>query len=565
MNCTTAISSQTRWGIILLGVLAGLLWAVAETTIFSDSTQIYLKVFALGFSSVVACTAIQIRSRVSWLAALAVLPFLALMTGWLRWNNETIGNIRIISVAVLWLYLLMPLLQVWTTKKGPRPAAAIVAALWGNSFALLVTALATGVLWLLLVFWSGLFNLIGIKIFEWLFFKNDFFPPIATGAVIAAGIVLSRQQIIISQMFRRLITLLMRAMLMMHALVSLLFLASLPFTGLAIIPEQVSSTVLLTSMAVAMMIMTAMVCSGDDETLNSPLWLHKIVVLAQWLAPVFAGLACYTLGLRVAQYGWTVDRVTAAVMVALALLWTFACTGLRRKAWQKSISVDQLTATMLALSALCWLLLHSPVIDPYRISINNQLSRLEQGVQKADEDDLSMFSSAGRRGQQALKLLQQHPEWLTEPRLLYAWQGNMHSKAASEAGSKMLRERIKQRADSASPPEDWWQTEHHNNNYRVSACLLSKADCTVWAMDLNGDGQPEVLLFNREKHQIVVYAHYQDRWGEVGVIAAAVSNTVFEQAVKQGKLNSVEKPWRDLEIDGQRYPVEYQYQHEALK
>lgn len=556
-----ALSFPARRGILFIGFLTGALWAALLQYHPDTHRTIYLLALVSGFNSVLAFTVTRFRAIRPWLLAFSVLPFLALITGWLRWNFSGYGagdlTIRVGATLFFWLFLLMPFLQV--RAAGEKGAAAIIAALWNNTFTLTATALLTGLFWLFLLLWSQLFGLIAIQWFEQLFFDNVIFPPVATALAIAAGIVLCRSLPAAGEVFRRFVTLLASAALPAHAAISLLFLAFLPFTGLAIIPRHLSAAALLITMSLIMAILTAITRSTSARALSYPGWLAKLIVVAQCLTPLFALLASYALWLRVARYGWTMDRINAAVVIALTLLWTLGIAGLLyRRALARS---DTLSAVMLGLIALLWLLLHTPLLDPYRITVNQQLSRLERGVKHADTNDLYLYSQAGRRGHQLLLRLQKHPQWLADPQhtrpALAQLLADNRQRNPSTLTDAMLRTHIKERAGSPPLPESWWQSIVKNQRYLVKTCLAETSFCMAWMMDLNNDGNAEVLLYDRDQQKIQVFTRQRDSWQVRGHIAPADNDAEFDRSVQQGELGTVEKPWRDLLLNGKRYPVEY--------
>ncbi|QKJ85558.1 DUF4153 domain-containing protein [Paramixta manurensis] len=561
MLLPSVLPSTTRWGILFIGLLTGALWAALLQLPTGAACVVYPLVLASGFTSVLAFTVTRFLTAAPWLLALSVTPFLALITGWLRWNfagqHADEFPVELVSIIFFWLFLLMPFLQARALNE--RGVSPVIASLWRNTFTVAATALLTGLFWLILLFWSRLFALIEIRWFEWLFFDNAIFPPIASGLAIAAGIVLCRGLPAASEVFRRFVTLLASAVLPLHAAISLLFLAFLPFTGLTIIPHSVSATFLLSAMALVMMVMSAVVSSPGARALNYPGWLNNMVMLAQLLTPLFALLAAYALWLRVAQYGWTPERIDAAVVVVIALLWSFGVAWLRCR--RAAARIDALSVVILGLMALLWLLLHSPAIDPYRITVKQQLARFEAGAARADGGDLYLFSRAGRRGHQALLALQAHPQWLEDPQLTRGMlaqllSGNDRLNPPDLDGAT-LRQRITLRADSPPPPESWWQSISGDNSYLVRTCVVASSSCMAWAMDLNNDGQVEVLLYDRDQHAVHIFTQQHDQWRQIGQITPDNDGAGFDRAIRHGPLSTVEKPWRDVQLNGRRYPVQY--------
>ncbi|MGP0151566.1 hypothetical protein [Pantoea ananatis] len=67
-------------------MLTGLTGALPDALHLPASYARYLWPLSLGAASVLAFTLNRLSAVKSWLCALAVLPFIALMTGWQHWN-----------------------------------------------------------------------------------------------------------------------------------------------------------------------------------------------------------------------------------------------------------------------------------------------------------------------------------------------------------------------------------------------------------------------------------------------------------------------------------------------
>lgn len=557
---------STKWTIIAIGLLAGLIWALPDGLNLHDSYSLYLLPLSLSVASVLAFTLYRLNAVKPWLCALSTLPFIVLMTAWQRWNFPELPLDEFYFknnwAVIVMLSLAMPFLAAFchtSSQQGHSSwSAFITQALWRNSFTLGVTAIMTGLFWLVLMLWSKLFGMIGILLFERFFFDNPFFPPMATGAVIAAGIVFCRRLPAAAGLYRHLITLAVSALLPLHALISLLFLACLPFTGLAIIPKSFSAATLLLTMTLLMLAFSAIVGEKAPAQSRWQRLVARLVLVAQVLTPLLAVLACWALWLRITDYGWTMERVYGVAVAFLALSGSLLLLVLQRRSGsQGADSINAFTALMLALAACGWFLLHTPVIDPLRITVKNQLARYTGGKAKADAMDLYTFSDAGRRGKQALQMLNAHPEWLKEPvqqkaMLMQILAGQ--NTGSTKPGVNDLRRGIPLRTGSEAPPESWWQAQTQYVDQSLSTCLLETGSCLVWMQDLNNDGTEEVLLYNRNQAGIVVYARQGAEWRQAGNVTLSQD---ADKAIREGSLSTVTKSWRDLEINGQRYPVQY--------
>lgn len=561
-----AFPGRTKWTIIVIGMLAGLTGALPDALHLPASYAHYLWPLSLGAASVLAFTLNRLNAVKPWLCALAVLPLIALMTGWQHWNfpasHDDDAFFRNSGAVLLMLVLAMPFLAA-ICHESPTPhnnlsrSAIIVEAMWRNTFTLCVTAIMTGLFWLVLLLWSKLFSLIGLSLFERLFFRNDFFPSMATGAVIAAGIVFCRCLPGAVGVYRNVVTLAVGVIVPLQAIALLLFLACLPFTGLAIIPKSFSAATLLLTMTLLMLIFSAMVVIKEQ---SEPRWQRvsaQLVLAALWLTPLLAGLAVWAVWLRVADYGWTVDRVYGAVIAFIAFAGSLLMVWFQRPVWfQNANSMNTYIVLMLALASGGWFLLHSPVIDPWRIMVTSQQARYEQGKAKADAGDLYVLSTAGRSGNQLLQTLNDHPQWLEDPVRLKVMLMQIlagHNKTDIQHDISTLRQAIPVRPGSETPPKSWWQVQK-GSEQALRTCLMDVGSCLVWMQDLNNDGSPEVLLYSPHSSLIVIYTLRGNTWRQTG--SANVPQSA-DSAMRKAMPDIVPKAWRDLEINGQRLSVDY--------
>lgn len=557
MTLPMAISATTRWGILLVGLATGIAWSALVSLSYSVPPLQYVLVLVTGFAAVLMLSSTDFRRSRQWMLALAIVPPLALINGWLRWNFPEQPQAEeywpVLPIGAVLVFLLLPFIQSLQEQAALR-ANAVLAALWRNTFTLLATLILVGVCWLILWFWGKLFTLVEVKFFYRLFFNNAVFPPIATALMFASGIALCRSLPGASAVFRRLVTLLVAAILPLHALVSVLFLSMLPVTGLAIIPTAVSAAALLNTMALMMVGMAAIVSDAEPGAVRYPRIIQWCVQLALVLAPLIAALACYALWLRVTQYGWTTDRVEAAVLAGITLLWTLAMAWQQRR---NGAATTVISAGVLALMALCWLVLHAPILDPLRMTVNSQMARYQAGEAVAEWGDVYLLSKAGRRGKDALLLLDKHPEWqsaaVQKRGALASLVSNTSLRLSPEEERARLATHIVVRKGSVAPPVNWWYTPGKSVAYPISECLQVVEPCQSWMMSLREDGTQQVLLFNPASRQLSVFSAGPEGWQQSGEGQLPEDLPALEQA----DIRSRVKPWRDVEIQGQRIEMHY--------
>jgi hypothetical protein len=116
----------------------------------------------------------------------------------------------------------------------------------------------------------------------------------------------------------------------------------------------------------------------------------------------------WALGLRVAQHGWSADRVVAAALVglagALALGYAAAVIG-RRQAW-----LDRADAAVAMAAVVAIFCLMTPLADPARLMTASQMERLSSGATSPLRFDYRALKFDGARwGAAALARLSDDP------------------------------------------------------------------------------------------------------------------------------------------------------------
>ncbi len=149
------------------------------------------------------------------------------------------------------------------------------------------------------------------------------------------------------------------------------------------------------------------------------------------------------------------------------------------------LSVSLLTLVIL-------LLLASPVLDVWRISVNSHMARYHSGKITADQISLYMLDHSGNPPE-ALKSLRDD-EAFTQNRkrnreLMTFLQRNKVSPTADDLARVVMIAPGSQKPDAA-----FWAFVKEQS-YSDDSCLEPDA-CVLVSQDLNGDGQPEQVLYN---------------------------------------------------------------------
>lgn len=263
---------------------------------------------------------------------------------------------------------------------------ALFAAAWRNVLVGLLSAFVAGGVALLLTLWGALFRVVGIDFFAELFAKDWFLFPVLSVAF-GLGVYIFRSLDSVLGGIVALVEGLMRLLLPLGLAVVVVFLATLPFTGLAPLWETGNGTALLLWLnTLALVFVNGVYQTGATTTY--PRLVHVALTPGVALLPIISLLGMYGLYLRVAQYGWSVERCWAALVATVLVLVSLGYSGgvlWRRLEWPRTLKQTN-AAFLLGLLALM-LLLNTPVLDFRRIATESQFGRLAAGELTADEVD----------------------------------------------------------------------------------------------------------------------------------------------------------------------------------
>jgi hypothetical protein len=584
MQQDATLSWPTRSMIVLIALLQGLMLFAAQELAdqwpFRDIGWRYCwYAWVLTVPTAVALTLIDLKAWRLWLhAGLASLLVLAL-AAWAAWNlsGETAlyaAGLQVplsVCLAVA-TFIALPWWQFrlhaghWRADYG-----ALFERAWQNGLTLVLAAVFTGLTWLLLWLWAALFRMVKVDFFHELF-GSDAFIALATGMLAGFGVLIGRTQHRAMQITRQVLFAICRGLLPLLSFIAVLFVLSLPLTGLAPLWATRSAASLLLVLAVLLISLANAVYQHDDGTPPYPAWLRRLVEASLLALPIYAGLALYAMTLRVSQYGWTLSRfwgfAVAVLIAGYAIGYAFA--ALRRQGrWLHRLEPVN--------RWMCWtvlataLLAISPVIDPVRITLASQMKRLraDPALMTADAANQLRFE-LGRRGVQALRTLQKAPSLAADTRassiIVQAlarqkresrWDNDIDDGVRDLAG---LKARIVLAKGTASPADDWWQAVLDR---RLSAgdCLdddkTGDKRCVALRRDLDGDGEDEVLLCMTTLYsgpRCQLHVREPAGWRKEGDVSfqdvdQRTSNEA-PQALRDGRLTVQPPRWPTLLLDG---------------
>ena len=205
---------------------------------------------------------------------------------------------------------------------------------------------------------------------------------------------------------RTLVLTLLAWLLPLMALLTWAFLAALPFNGLDPLWSTKKATALLVTAAIVLVFLINAAHQDGQPGNPAPSLIREFKrVAGVALLPLLA-LAAYGLMLRVTQYGWTPQRVVGAAVVAVMASYAagYGLAVVRHGVAMRGIEPTNVTAAYLILVTLFALL--TPIADPARLAVADQISRLETGKVSPDDFDFRFLKfRSGRFGTEALNEL----------------------------------------------------------------------------------------------------------------------------------------------------------------
>jgi len=578
MENSEGLSPATRAGIVLVGAIQGFIcylvtWYIAYADLPADSFWLVCVVPAtVVLSTTLALSVTSFKQRTLWLALAVIVLAVAGMGAWLKWTLYGLARWDIRDALIFFSFnlLLMSFLMLPWLQRKLHPASGndfytdFHNRSWHNALTLALIFLSNGLFWLVLFLWAELFKLVGIRFFETLFFDTDWFIAIAIGAVSACAAILARMQLRLIQALQNLLTLISTGLLPLVALLSLLFIAVLPFVGFEAISARTSAAGLLLSLSMLLLILATVVWSPQRVLLPYPFPLRWLIRVALLVAPVYPLLTTWALWLRIGQYGWTPERFYAVLTTLVALIWAvgFCISVINPR--RNPLSVQRYVTPAVALLALaCLILIHTPILDPWRISVASHMARYHDGRITADQVSLHMLSQTGRKGREALVALQNDPKFTADAKR----QRDVNQLLAGQKGkadglTAAILANVIQRAPGTPPLDNGLWQEMMKYKYRFETCTTENGACLLVSQDLNGDGQPEAVVYQFVDRAILVFTGHGKNWalaGESWKMPEALSRAEFDRALEQGKVGTAVKPWADITIFGKRVKVDYDY------
>ncbi|HUD42805.1 MAG TPA: DUF4153 domain-containing protein [Dokdonella sp.] len=515
---------------------------------------------------------LHLRDRRFWQHALGLMALLALPASWAAWSatgapgldaSEVLGPYGVSTA--LAVFLALPYLQCRLTHgRWCAPYPELFGHVWQNGLTLAVAGLFTGIGWLVLHLWASLFALIDITFFRELF-RSDPFEYLATGALAGLGILIGRTQHRAIRTARQVVVAIAIGLLPLIACVAVLFVASLPFTGLDALWNTRSATFILMSVIAASVLGLNAVWQDGTQPSPYPAWLRRVIEAGVLTLPVYGAIGLYALGLRIGQYGWTSERVFAVTICSMLTIAAFAyAIGVLRPRAQWFAALPRINIALSLLTIAVIGALNSPLLDPHRIGVNDQLRRWQDG--RTDAEHLGVrylrFDS-GRYGYRALQTLRSDPRIVADAALAESVQRMLERKAMPDdpqrprsraSSADQLAARIRPARGSASPDPAMLQALLAEP-FAAGNCVMTDSDCVTIDRDFDGDGRSDVLLCDLGMHVMTACALWtrsdEGRWERAANLTWYVGDDVqrVALALRNGEVEIKPRRWPDLIVD----------------
>ena len=320
-----------------------------------------------------------------------------------------------IQGAFVLLYIAVPFAQIFQASGRARfPYSQLFEHSWNNFFIGLVAVFFTAAVWSIVGIWGSLFEVIGIEFFQELFTSLGF-VYLCTFASFGLGLSLGRANAAVISTLRRITLMVAQVLLPLVAAIALLFLAALPATGLEPLWQTGRATPLALALSAFFTVLLNGVYEEGERRPDYPSPLIRVLEVAVLLMPAYAAIALYGTGVRVSQYGLTPARFYALLFGAVASIYAvgYSVAVLRhRPPWLGTLKPVNVGAALFV--AALAIAVQLPLLDPLRLSAENQAARLREGRVAASEFDFATLRfQLGRHGWEqlaALEVMTAHPE-----------------------------------------------------------------------------------------------------------------------------------------------------------
>ncbi|HHC74864.1 MAG TPA: DUF4153 domain-containing protein, partial [Thiothrix sp.] len=432
-------------------------------------------------------------------------------------------------------------MQALRTQKPYYQYADLFENAWNNHFYVFFSILLSSGFLIILLLGTLLFDSINIEMGDFIWDKEV--TPIIIGALLGLGIGISREHDSLIFRIRSVFFALFRILTYLTTVIVLLFALSLPFSISQLFSNDSTSGILLSLVIISILLLNSQVyyyqkadqstshTNKSDSDLNNIAnfkhlsWVNYLFVTQIILLPVLALISVFAIYLRIEQYGLMPNRIIALTLAITLVIYglTYVYQLIKHKAdWAQAFKIANPPLAFLWVAILVLLL--SPILDPIRLSVDDQVQRLKNNIVSAkDFDFYALDHNLGKLGDEALADMQtwrDHPEY----DIITKWESHT-------ARTKMAIMNI---LDQSLKSDDSEYIRKHYSHYQCN----EKEPCYLLRKDVDHDNTQEiiVLLFNQsytaEKNYTLNFHIYdnentQQTWQRVHHISKGNNSVKF--------------------------------------
>jgi hypothetical protein len=445
---------------------------------------------------------------------------------------------------------------------------------WRNAVITIQAGVLAGLFWTVLSLGAQLFHLIGVEWPKETIGEAWFAIPVTTLSI-ALGLRTGLRRAAFTITLRNHWLTLTVWLLPLASLIGVAF-ALTSFAGVGKLFERgLSAFFLLWFAAFWITFFNSAFQDGQDEP---PLHhiLRRVLPYAALALLAVVGLAAWALALRILQHGLTPDRIWGALVVVVGLAYgvgyALALRTGNNVRWMTGIAPANIVASLIMSAGIVLLL--SPVLDANRLATTSQMARLHSGQVQADDFDVWALSRQERAGHDALAELGRQRGSDGKPSRLALRAEDALNNANRYRGSEfnekdevvtVLAERIDvYPADKPLPTsftdfltQDIAKSESWQRKQGCFARHQTRQRCTALWVDLNQDGQDEVVLWQGDAYQSTVYAQSDKQWQRAGrlMISGGGSPESIRAELATGAYAVKPVRWDELRVGKTRFQV----------
>lgn len=417
----------------------------------------------------------------------------------------------------------------------------------------------TGAFWALLHLGAALFRIIGLDFLEDLLREDWFYIPVSF-VVFAVAVHLTDVRDGLIRGVRTVGLMLLSWLLLVMTVIVAGFVAALPFTGLQGLWETGNATALVLAAAAALVILINAAYQDGRPDNRPPAVLRVAVRVAAVLITPLIVIAFWGLALRIGQHGLTPDRIIAAACAvvgaafALGYGWAALSPFWRKGEWMRPLERSTIWTGAIALALI--LALFSPLLDPARLSVKDQMARLERGAVTPDRFDYRFLRwESGKAGQAALARLTHSDNADIAARARTAQTDlDRYELASDRAGTEPSAADIRIHANPAAAVLPASFTQQYGRLRESLGGCREGSVCEARMMDLDRDGAQEVLV--ADERTVSVFKKEADgrwfKWAKYSPPSCADGSNDIAQAFGAGRFEIAAPIFPDLVVDGVR-------------